>query len=238
MRLMSVSLIALASLAMLCATALSQETDAAKDDKSPILLRVICKQPVDGATALKIVQGGQSIHDLEITTSLMTDPLAVQRGELLLARPGGTPEKPTFDPVLKVTIPDQGKRFVLALFSAPRATPAKPYEYRLVRTDGDRFGASDLYLFNLTTIPVAGSLGKSKFTLAPDKSLILKPVSDQPDGRMYQCQFYYQSGDKARLFNDTRWPLSVSARVYLFFIPDLERQSIGYLSFREYEPFP
>jgi hypothetical protein len=30
----------------------------------------------------------------------------------------------------------------------------------------------------------------------------------------------------------------MSARVDLFFIPDLERQSISYLSFRQYEPFP
>lgn len=168
----------------------------------------------------------------------MTDPLAVRRGELLLARPGGTPEKPVFDPVVRVTVPETGNRFVLALFASPKPTPAKPYEFRLIRTDGETFGASDLYLFNLTTLPIAGTLGKEKFALAPDKSLIVKPVSDQPDGRMYQSRFYFQNGDKARLFNDTRWPLAKSARVYLFFIPDLERQSIGYLSFREYEPFP
>lgn len=238
MRLSSVSLIALAFFAILCTTARSQEPEAEKDKKSPILLRVICKQPVTDATSLKIVQGGLAIHDLEITASLMTDPLAIQRGELLIARPGGTPEKPAFDPVLKVTIPDQGKRFVLALFSSPSPTPEKPYGYRLVRTDGERFAASDLYLFNLTTIPVAGTLGKEKFTLAPDKSQIVRPIPDQADGRMYQTRFYYQSGDKARIFNDTRWPLALSARVYLFFIPDPERQSMGYLSFREYEPFP
>jgi hypothetical protein len=42
---------------------------------------------------------------------------------------------------------------------------------------------------------------------------------------------------KPRMFNDTRWPLAATARVYLFFVPDPVRQSISYVSFREYGPF-
>lgn len=229
---------ALAVLAMWPAAARSQETGQAKDEKSPILLRVICKQPVTGATDLKIVQGDKAIHDLKITASLMTDPLGVARGELLLARQTGTADKPVFDPVLKVTIPNEGKRFVLALFAAPAPTPAKPYQYRLVRTDGLRFGVSDLYMFNLTSTQIGGTLGSEKFNLAPDKSEVVTPKPDQAGGRMYQSRFYCRVGDQTRIFNDTRWPLSLSARVYLFFIPDPERSSIGYLSFREYQPFP
>lgn len=232
------TLTALAVVAMLCATARSQETGAAKDGKSPILLRVLCKQPVPGATDLKIVQGKLALHDLKVTDSLMTDPLAVGRGELVLARQLGQADPPAFDPVLKVTIPQEGKRFVLALFATPAPTPATPYQYRLVRTDGLRFGASDLYLFNLTTIPIGGMLGSEKFTLAPDKSEVVTPRPDQAGGRMYQSRFYCKIGDQVKIFNDTRWPLAISARVYLFFIPDPERGSISYLSFREYEPFP
>jgi hypothetical protein len=231
--------VALAAVSLLCATAYSQEAPATdKDEESPILLRVICKQPVTGATDLKIVQQEKASHDLTITDSLMTEPLAIGRGELLLARQTGAADKPVFDPVLKVTIPNEGKRFVLALFSSPKPTPAKPYEFRLVRTDGLRFGASDLYLFNLTTVPIGGSLGKEKFALNPDASSVVTPKPDQAGGRMYQSRFYCRINDQVRIFNDTRWPLSMSARVYLFFVPDPERQSIGYLSFREYAPFP
>jgi hypothetical protein len=93
-------------------------------------------------------------------------------------------------------------------------------------------------MFNLTTLPIAGVLGKEKFSLAPEASKVMTPKPDQPDGKMYQSQFYCQIGTQTKLFNDTRWPLAASARVYLFFIPDPERQSIGYLTFREYEPFP
>lgn len=230
---------AVAAIALLCTAAFSQEPTAAdQDDKSPILLRVICKQPVSGATKLKIVQEEKVKFDLKITDSLMTDPLPVGRGDLLLARVSGGTDKPVFDPVLKVTIPKVGKRFVLALFSSPKPTPAKPYEYRLIRTDGLRFGPSDLYLFNLSTLPIGGLLGKEKFSLNPDASGVVTPKPDQAGGRMYQSRFYCQVGDQTRIFNDTRWPLSATARIYLFFIPDAERQSMGYLSFREYSPFP
>jgi hypothetical protein len=230
---------AMAAMALLCTTAFSQDSIVAgKDEKSPILLRVICKQPVTDATDLKILQQEKALFDLKITDSLMTEPIAIGRGDLLLARASGGTEKPAYDPVLKVTIPNEGKRFVLALFASPNPTPAKPYEFRLVRTDGQRFGSSDLFLFNLSTLPIGGFLGQQKFALGPDTSQIVTPKPDQAGGRMYQSRFYCQIGDKARIFNDTRWPLSNSARVYLFFIPDLERQSISYLSFREYAPFP
>jgi hypothetical protein len=56
--------------------------------------------------------------------------LGVGRGDLLLARQPGAADKPVFDPVLKVTIPDEGKRFILALFASPAASPAKPDEFR------------------------------------------------------------------------------------------------------------
>ena len=232
------SLIIAAVFALFPAKVRSQETDD-PDKKSPILMRVLCKQPVPGSTDLKIVQEKQSIHDLKITDSLITDPLEVSRGDLMLARQGGSAEKPVFDPVLKLAIPAEGKRFVLALFSSPSADPGQaPDQYRLVRTDGLRFGSSDLYLFNLTTLPIGGTLGTTKFALAPNKFEVATPKPDQAGGRMYQTRFYCNTSEGVKIFNDTRWPLALSARVYLFFIPDPERSSIGYLSFREYEPFP
>lgn len=61
-------------------------------------------------------------------------------------------DEAAFVSVLKVTIPKKGQRFVLALFSSTDPTPEKPYEFRLVRTEGLRFQASDLYLFNVTQL--------------------------------------------------------------------------------------
>jgi hypothetical protein len=54
---------------------------------------------------------------------------------------------------------------------------------------------------------------------------------------MYQARFYVPQEGEKRLFSDTRWPLSSSARLYLFFFPDPAQQTITYLSFREYAPF-
>jgi hypothetical protein len=60
---------ALAVVAMLCATARAQATGDAKDKKSPILLRVLCKQSVPGATDLKIVQEKVALHDLNAAST-------------------------------------------------------------------------------------------------------------------------------------------------------------------------
>jgi hypothetical protein len=215
-----------------CSATHAQE--AAEPKKAaPIQLRVLCGQPVEGSAELKLVQGEATLSELTLLPSMVSDPFAIGRGEIILSRK--TADAEAIDPVLKFSIPAVGSRFALALFPAPEG--GAPYRHVLIRTDGLRFGAADLYLFNFTATPIGGSLGKSVFTLAPGKSQVVTPAPDADDGRMYQARFYIpQEGDK-RLFSDTRWPLSPSARVYLFFIPDPARQTITYLSFREYAPF-
>lgn len=227
----------LAVLCVLFGRASSQETPEEKKEER-IMVRIICSQPVEGATELKMAQSEGVLQDLTIIPSLVTDPIAVGRGALSLAKFTGSGKEMVQEPIVKVVIPDTGTRFVLALFPAPEGTPKAPYRHLLIRTDGLRFNASDLYMHNLTAVPVAGLLGKSKFQIAPAQSTVVTPAPEPANERMYQAQFYYQRDGETRIFNDTRWPLASSARVYLFFIPDPARQSIGYVSFREYSPFP
>lgn len=203
-----------------------------------LMMRVICSQPVEGATELKIAQGDTILQDLVIIPSLVTDPIAIKRGDLSLAKHSVSGKEMVLDPILKVTIPEIGTRFVLALFPSPDATPKMPYRHLLIRTDGLNFNASDLYLHNLTAVPIGGELGKTRFLVAPAQSTISRPNPEPASERMYQARFYYQREGETHIFSDTRWPLASSARVYLFFIPDPVRQSIGYVSFREYSPFP
>jgi hypothetical protein len=217
--------------------ALAQEPSAEKKE-ARIMIRVICSQPVEGATDLKLVQGDVLRKDLAIIPSLVTDPIEIGRGELALAKYSGSGKELVLNPLVKVTIPEAGTRFVLAIFPSPDAKPEMPYRHLLIRTDDLNFKASDLYLFNLTSAPIGGELGKSKFLVAPAKSSIVTPAPESATERMYQARFYSQSEGVPRIFNDTRWPLATTARVYLFFIPDPARQSIGYVSFREYSPFP
>jgi hypothetical protein len=223
-------------LAFLPATSRAQGESGDKKE-ARIMIRVICSQPVEGATELKLTQGETALHDIAVIPSLLTDPMAVNRGEITLARQSGGADKPVFDHILKVTIPATGSRFVLALFPSAEASPKAPYQHRLIRTDGLRFSASDIYVFNLTKIPVAGGLGKSPFRLDAGASQVVTPVPDGADRTMYQARFFYSNEGKPQIFNDTRWPLAATARIYLFFIPDPARNSMGYVSFREYGPF-
>ena len=209
--------------------------DADQEEKrEAIQMRVLCHQPVEGATDLALLRGDEVVHRLAMMPAMVSDPLAMGRGDWILAKMSPGAEKPT--PLLTIRIPDAGKRFVLALFPAAGEKADAVYQQLMIRTDGIKFGASDLYLFNFTRIPVAGMLGTQRFTLPPGKSEVVRPVPPEND-RMYQARFYYDHEGEARLFSDTRWPLAATARVFVFFIPDPQRQTISYVSFREYGPF-
>ena len=225
------------SLAGFTASALAQ-TDAVEKKEADIMLRVICSQPVEGVTDLKLVQNEVPLQDVKVVSSLLTDPIKVGRGELSLAKYSGSGKDAVIDPIVKFSIPAAGSRFVLAMFPSGEDPPKAPYQHLLIRTDGLVFKASDLYLFNLTKAPIAGGLGKSTFVLPPGQSKVVTPDPEREDKGMYQARFYHQLDGDTHLFNDTRWPVSSTARVYLFFIPDPVRDSFGYVSFREYAPFP
>lgn len=217
-----------------CHPSAARAQEDAEDRKAaPIQLRVLCGQPVEGSAELKLVQAEATLTEISLLPSMVSDPFAVGRGEIVLARKTADAEE--IDPVLRFSIPAVGSRFALALFPGPDAKT--PYRHELIRTDGLRFGATDLYLFNFTGTPIGGTLGNSVFSLAPGKSEVVTPTPDAADERMYQARFYVPQEGGKRLFSDTRWPLSASARVYLFFIPDPARQTITFLSFREYAPF-
>ncbi len=209
-----------------------------KEKDTAVTIRVLCNQPVPEFDNLKLAQGDKVLHDIKLVPSLFTDPLKVGRGELILAKETGTPEKPILAPILKVLIPAQGKSFVLALFPAAGNRKDAPYQNVLIRTDSNGFKTSDLYLFNLSTLRIGGNLGTKTFELAPGKSDVFTPAPDTSGDRMYQARFYYGQEGKPMIFSDTRWPLAASARVYVFFMPDPERRSVGYVSFREYAPYP
>jgi hypothetical protein len=199
-----------------------------------IQMRVLCHQPVEGATDLVLMRGEEIVHRLTMMPAMVSDPLAVGRGDWVLAKITPGAEKPT--PLITIRIPDVGKRFALALFPAAADKASDVYQHLLIRTDGLKFGASDLYLFNFTRVPVAGLLGSQRFTLQPGKSEVVRPVPPANE-RMYQARFFHENEGEARIFSDTRWPLAATARVFVFFLPDAQLQTISYVSFREYGPF-
>lgn len=213
----------------------AQEGGEERKKKSSVQVRLLCSRPVENSTALSLLQGESVLHEVDLIPLLVSDPLGVARGDMILARRAAAGAKP--EPLLRVPMPAEGTRFILALFPAADEEGNSVYRHVLIRTDNLRFGKSDLYLMNLTRLSIAGTLGTKKFSLASGKSDVVTPVPSDGD-RMYQARFYHDQDGQPQLFSDTRWPLAVTARDYLFFLPDPESQTITYLSFREYEPFP
>jgi len=213
------------SLAILIpAVALGQQTrNPARDGGGPIQIRVLCSQIVPDQTAMSLLQKGEVVHDIDLVRAMVSDPLGFSRGEMVLAR--RAVEGENIEPLIRIPIPNVGTRFILALFPASVADPARIYEHVLVRTDNLNFKTSDLFMMNLTRVPIGGTVGTRRFRLSPRQVDVVTPDPPAGDGR-------------AHPFSDTRWPRSNAARVYLFFLPDPERQSINFISFREYAPFP
>jgi len=207
----------------------------ARADRKPIQIRVLCSEIVAGETAMSLLQNDKVVHDIDLVRSLVSDPLGFARGEIVLARRAAEGQTP--EPLFRIPVPKAGTRFVLALFPVSDDDHKTHYQPVLIRTDNLNFNTADLFMMNLTRVSIGGTVGTQKFSLAPRQMNVITP--DPPAGdRMYQARFYYERDGRPHPFSDTRWPRSNSARVYLFFLPDPERQSISYLSFREYAPYP
>lgn len=216
-------------------SAVRAQAESSGKKKAPIMIRVLCSKPVEGSAELNLVQGETKLTALTLLPSMVSDPISVGQGELVLSRRNAKTKN--LDPVLKLSIPESGRRFVLLLFPAEEHKEETPYRYILVSTDDVRFGVSALHLFNSTEVPISGNLGKSEFSLEPGKSEVVTPAPEASGDRMYQARFYHLQQSEKKLFSDGRWPLAAGSRVYLFFISDPARNSVAYLSFREYAPF-
>ena len=111
----------------------------------------------------------------------------------------------------KVTLPEQGKDFILLL------EPAKEvYKVHVVDSRESRFGADSILFFNASDIILGVALGSNKVLIKPRVAVFANPP---PRGEkpFYQVTFYQPDNSKARPFANTRWPHREASRCYVFF---------------------
>jgi len=230
-------LLSLAFAAILLPVARGQEmTPPAHEKSQPIQIRVLCADIVPGEASISLLQKGEVAHDVDLTRGMVSDSLGFTRDEIVLAR-RAVAEGQNPAPLIRISLPDDGTRFVLALFPTSVADHERHYEHVLIRTDNLKFNTSDLLMMNRTEVSIGGTVGTRKISLAPKEMHVVTP--DPPEGEwMYEVRFHHLRDGKPQLFSEARWPRTKSARVYLFFFPDPGKQSITYLSFREYAPYP
>jgi len=73
------------------------------------------------------------------------------------------------------------------------------------------------YIFiNASLLNVGGIIGDSKFALKPGQRSLLRPKPSHEDG-ICQVTLSYQTGEKWKIFKDTRWPANERYRSLVFF---------------------
>ncbi len=146
--------------------------------------------------------------------------------EFSLAIPDANQES-GYRSVGKVTLPEQGKDFILLL------EPAKEdYKVHVVDSRESRFGADSILFFNASDTILGAALGTNKFLIKPRVAVFAKPP---PSGAkpFYQVTFYQPENSKARPFANTRWPHRNNSRCYVFFY----RSKTGRLTYQAVDEY-
>lgn len=174
-----------------------------------------------GVRALLLVPGGPIVKLHPMSGETVGDAVQVgARGlsesfkpssrEFSLAIPD-TKQESGYRSVGKVTLPEQGKDFIILL------EPAKEvYKVHVVDSRESRFGADSILFFNASDIILGAALGSNKVLIKPRVAVFAKPPprSEKP---FYQVTFYQPDNSKARPFANTRWPHREASRCYVFF---------------------
>lgn len=174
-----------------------------------------------GVRALLLVPGGPIVKLHPMSGETVGDAVQVgARGlsesfkpssrEFSLAIPDANQES-GYRSVGKVTLPEQGKDFIILL------EPTKEvYKVHVVDSRESRFGADSILFFNASDIILGAALGSNKVLIKPRVAIFAKPP---PRGEkpFYQVTFYQPDNSKARPFANTRWPHREASRCYVFF---------------------
>ena len=174
-----------------------------------------------GVRALLLVPGGPvvKLHPMsgetvgeavQVGARGLSESFRPAAREFSLAIPDAKKES-GYRAVGKVTLPEQGKDFIILL------EPAKQeFKVHVVNSRESRFGADSVLFFNASETILGASLGGSKILIKPRVAVFAKPPP-RGDKPFYQVTFYQPDNSKARPFANTRWPHRDASRCYVFF---------------------
>ncbi|MEX1113995.1 MAG: hypothetical protein WEB53_02020 [Akkermansiaceae bacterium] len=174
-----------------------------------------------GVRALLLVPGGPviKIHPMvgettgeavQIGARGLSDSFKPPAREFSLAIPDPSQES-GYRAVGKVSLPEQGKEFIILLEPVNKA-----FKSHVINARESRFAADGLLFFNASDTILGASLGASKVLIKQREAVFAKapPRGDKP---FYQVTFYQPDNSKARPFANTRWPHRDNSRCYVFF---------------------
>ncbi len=206
----------------------AQDEEAPKGSAKGLVVRLLAVDLLKDAETVVLRSGESRSKTIPLLTHGLSDPVRVTGRALIVATPA-LEEKPGRI-LAKVTLPAAGRRFLLLL------VPSKDnYLCRIVRLDDPAFKPGDTCFFNVSPVPVGGTLGSRKFLAERGKPVFAKPPR-QADLPYYQVSFFYKRGKETRPLADTRWPYDERSRSYVIFYPNPKNGRIKYRAVDEVIP--
>jgi hypothetical protein len=191
--------------------------------KGGLEVSLLAVELLKGAEDVVIRTGETSSDLIELPTHGTSDPIQLSARSLIIAAP---PEEDSPGRALgKITLPAEGKKFLLLLVPVPSKNS---YFCQAVRQDDPGFKPGDVCFFNVSNSLVGGTLGDKDFVSKPGTPLLVAPPK-KGDLPYYQVKFYFKTDQETRAFTDTRWPFSERHRSYVFFYT---KQKSGRISYR------
>ena len=188
--------------------------------------------PKIGVRALLLTPGGPSVTLHPLSEGKVSDPVMIgARGlsesfnaparQFSLAVPDQTLEI-GFRSVGEITLPPQGKEFILLL--EPVGEKFTPH---VISSRESRFVADSTLFFNASESPVVAALGSEKTLIKPRTAVFAKAPS-RGEKPFYQATLYYSDKGKVRPFFNSRWPHRDNVRCYAF----IYRNEAGRLTYQ------
>ena len=183
---------------------------SAATEPGPAGVRALLLVPGGPVVTLYPMSGAVVDAAVQIGARGLSEPFKPSSREFALATPD-TKQESGYRAVAKITLPAEGKDFIILLEPA-RAT----YKVHVVHSKEARFGVDAVLFFNAAEITLGATLGATKVLINPRVAVFAKapPRGEKP---FYQVTFYQPDDGKARVFTNTRWPHRNASRCYVFF---------------------
>lgn len=197
------------TVALAVAACLSTCMALAEESGGPAV-RALLLVPGGPVVKLNMVSGEKVGEAVQIGAGGLSESFKPASREFSLAT-RDTRQESGYRAVAKISLPEQGKDFIILL------EPAKEmFKVHVVNGRDDGFAADCLLFFNASDTILGASLGGSKILIKPRVPVFAKapPRGEKP---FYQVTFYQPDNSKARPFANTRWPHRHSSRCYVFF---------------------
>ncbi len=147
----------------------------------------------------------------------------------LPVEPKGGEDEPGFKPLVKLPLPESGKRFLGIILPDSN----KKLRCIIINADDPGFRPGNVMILNLAPEAIAAELGDEKLMFRAGSRTIFKPTR-KGELANYQVAFYHSKDGKPKRFAATLWPYFDKKRAFVFFFLDPENGRPSYRSIDEF----